>query len=58
MKVLVTGKKIIIHKIMRVLLQRVSHASVSVGQNIISSISKGVLVFVAFCWKLHNKVIS
>jgi len=49
MKVLVTGKKIIIYKIMRVLLQRVSRASVSVGQNIISSISKGVLVFVAFC---------
>ncbi len=49
MKVFVIGKKIIIHKIMRVLLQRVSHASVSVEKNRISSIFKGLLVFVAFC---------
>ena len=41
-------KKIITHEIMRVLLQRVSKASVSVKQKIISRISEGLLVFVAF----------
>ena len=41
-------KKILKHKIMRVLLQRVSRASVSVKQKIISRISEGLLVFVAF----------
>ena len=41
-------KKILTHKIMRVLLQRVSKASVSVKQKTISRISEGLLVFVAF----------
>ena len=41
-------KKILKHKIMRVLLQRVSRANVSVKQKIISRISEGLLVFVAF----------
>jgi len=48
MKELVIEKKIIIYEIMRVLLQRVSEANVSVEKKIISKISEGLLIFVAF----------
>ena len=66
MQALVIEKKIIIIKIMRVLLQRVLEASVLVENKLISEISNGLLVFVAFCdddterdlsWSI-NKIIN
>ena len=42
-------EKKITNRVMRVLLQRVSYARVTVKEKVIGNISSGLLIFIAFC---------